>query len=796
MCEHRVAKPFRTMKTLRTFLPAILVFLVGAIAPARAEKWVTLPVDLDQLRGAELLQFIRATVPEVYGGSSRQPHDLATLAILYGHFVSSVHADNRERESVKNWTQQQFEAVLRTALAKVETPELRRLALGDGRNTIGIPMLFPALCQRWIEAEVKRILSERKPRMSFPADPVPMPENFGFSQKAGLGVAEFKRAMGPFAALMTDLAKRPSLGLSADGDRYDKLTRAFLMDQDTQVASELLRFQWDSSCGTGEDQFEGNKMMFVFMGLLRERRLAEALGVSFLVPHAPEWLHEARRPFETWRGDLLKWCGFDPDVVMLGAQDFAYLAASGSEKAAQAGVAVLELDREAHERQPWRLESLAAFLIPGGAYNWEDADPRKAISQATQARIIELLNGAVREDTPFHELDRLLKIFENLCRPETKPALHRILQCPSTTYAERAAWVLRVMGETINPIEPAPPVRVRIYLNDEPWRSVEVSYAMINPKFPGMGMGSLKTDAEGFGTIPRDEFLDPAKRGPGIRFAAHPWGGSISNKKKFEHPWMHFDRPWVQADVVLPQAFDEVIRVRFTGCELPIEIAYAMPPPPVSRAPAFIRLIKVGEGSPGNPGYDLIFDRNVEPPVRFIFSTIAPGTYRLSALVAGSARFLSDPIEVEAGMAPVAANLEKGCHIYASVLKPENARGANAIGLFRDGVDVSDQYTPESSGESIWPIFAGVPKGSYKLRVLSTEEFMGKYDIKKWQAPEVEWGPDARDGVDCAGVSVDFTIDDSCPALLDLGKLENKPIPAMAGKAGPMKLLTDGPPPP
>lgn len=436
-----------------------------------------------------------------------------------------------------------------------------------------------------------------------------------------------------------------------------------------------------------------------------------------------------------------------------------------------------------------KLETLAQFLIPGDSHYWSDADPRRGISSATQAGIFELLDEAVRNDLSFQELDRLLKIFEDLHRPEAKPALHRILQNPSTTYAGRAAWVLRGFGEKIDPIEPAPPVRFRLYLNDQPWRSVRLNYAMRDPRVPHMGSGSVKTDAEGFVEIPRDEFLDPAKRGTGMRFSAYPSIGSVWKESQY-------DDAWVAAKVGLPQAFDEVTTVRFTACALPVEMEYATPPPPVKQAAAHFEVTRVASDGSDAGTMNLYFDDRVETPERFTLGTVAPGTYRLSALVPGSARFSSGPIEVKAGMSPVVVKLEKGSHVFASVFIPENARGANEVRPLQNGEDITGQYAPEWKLDREGAIFRGVPKGTYQFRVLSTVEFMRRYNVSEWKAPETARDPDYRDGVDCEGVSVDFTIDDSSPALLDLGKVENQAIPAMRTKAGPMKVITGGAPPP
>jgi hypothetical protein len=776
------------MRPRLTWTVSLLAFLAVAILNVRAENSLTLPVDLDEIRGRELIQFMRAAVPEVWGAESRQPHDLSTLARLHAHFVANAWVHTREDELSKRDTQQRLEGVLRAALGKVDLPELRRITLGDGKRDFGNGQLFPALCQRSIEAEVKKILSEPKPKLDFPADAPALPEHLRLTPVAGSGNAEYERAVGPFAKLLADLAGRSPRGIHAQGAGFDDLTRAFLLDRDKKIASELLRFTWDSWCGTGAAEFEGTKMTLVMMGLLRERRIAEALGVSFFVPHAPEWLREPGRPFETWRNDLLTFCGFDPETVMLAAGRLEYLTAAGSEKAAMHELATVKTELQKDASLVWRIEPLVRFLIPGEPRYWEDADPRKAISGQTQAQIFDLLNGLVRDDIPFHELDQLLKFFEELRRTETKETLGRLLKHPSTTYAERAAQVLRMLGENIDPIAPAPPVRFRIFLNEEPWRSAELSYAIVDPKVPYLGTGSLKTDAEGFTTIPRDEFLDPAKRGSRLTFRQFPQSGNVWTEKIY-------DQAWIETEILIPKAYDEVSTARLTACRLPIEITYGSPPPAARKAATGVKLMKASQHDPNAWAFFLYFeDTRVEVPNRFAFSTIGPGMYQIVVIAPGSALHISEPFEVKQGMAPVRLKLEKGSDVYASILMPENARGAHEIRLIRKEEDITDQYPPRYWGESK-PLYSGIPKGSYQLRILSTVEFMRKHNIQEWKAPEAMWQTDMRNGVDCEGLTVDFIVDDTTPPLLDLGRLENKPIDEMRKKAGPLKMVTAGPPP-
>ncbi len=139
-------------------------------------------------------------------------------------------------------------------------------------------------------------------------------------------------------------------------------------------------------------------------------------------------------------------------------------------------------------------------------------------------------------------------------------------------------------------------------------------------------------------------------------------------------------------------------------------------------------------------------------------------------------------------MPPVQINLAKGSDVYATVELPRNARGADALCLMCDGADVSKEYQPRSTGEAR-PLYSGVPKGRYQLRVLSTQEFMLKHGIEEWKAPKADGQTDMREGVDCEGLTVDFTIDDSTPALLELGTHQNRPTPVMRHKVAPTTII-------
>ncbi|MEA3212857.1 MAG: hypothetical protein QOE70_5914 [Chthoniobacter sp.] len=734
-------------------------------------------------------------LPELVGSIDSETltvADLPQLMRLHREFESSAWAAERDGIEGVGYARDRLEAAMRKAFWELNLTALTRMTLGDGKREYGTPELYDALCHRWIEGEISKILRERKRPLTFPSAPLALPDQLKPRWQDAPGAVDYARAASPFAKMLTAAKESPPRGIHREAESFDNVARELLTGGGRDAARGLLRFTWDSWCGTGAFEFYGTQMTLVFMSLLRDRRLEEALGVSFRVPNAPQWLREPGRPFDRWRIDLLKYCGFDWEPVMLHAGHHEFLAANGSEIAARHELAMFKAQPDPDSRRI-ELEELLAFLSPGSPDTWSEDDPRRTLPTELQTGILKALTDAVEGDVPFNELDRWLKHLEQLRRLETKETLRALLKHPSPTYAEKAARILRGMGDDIPTIRPVLPVRFRILLNGKSWPAEEIAYHFTGhpPGSVNLGTGSVKPDAEGFATIPRDDFLDPAKRGPRLVFFHFPSLGSSSMWSEKQ-----YDDPWLSTEVATPQAFDQVTNVEFTACRLPIEINYFSAPVLVRRAPTRFKLSKAGEKDPNTWGFNLHFEDRMEAPMGFTLGTIQPGRYQLAILAPGSAQIVTPPFEVTPGMAPVRVSLEKGCHLYASIIAPENARGSGEIRLIRDGEDVSEKFGTDYYMGRHRPLFAGVPKGRYQLRVLSTEDYMKKHNIKDWPVPNAMWQKDLREGIDCEGATLDFEIVDSTPALLDLGRIEIVPVPATKTKVGTRRLITPGPPPP
>ena len=766
------------MRKALSFVFAIFIAFAVFVPPSsRAGDALTLDVDLSKMYNVDFPSFIRAVVPEVSGGKSEKPMELKKLLHIRDFVQSTFTAEHRDPVFVQA-AMLTLERLIRESVEKLDFATLRRMALGDGKTSGGNSMFLAPMFQKMIESEVAKVVASPKWKPVFPEHAPPFVEDFPMTYSPE-DTLMLRRAAGPFLALQGKVDAQSKRKKTDDG--LSKLAESFWKKPERKVAEALAGVRWSGDCGMGMDAFEIERASMMFIGFLRENRIAEALGASFLVPMTPEWMREPNRPFEQWRIDLLKSCGFDWEAVMLGhSSGQSLLAAHGSERGAKRLIDVVKTSAE-QGGQIFRVAQLAEYLIPGAPSEWQDADPRKAMSAELQAEIFRTLDGALPDDADFDSLDQMMKIFERLRRQETKPTMLRLLGHPSAALAGRATRVLRAIGEDVADVVPAPDVRFRVFLNDKPWRSATLHYSMVSKEAkPFAASGVLKTDAEGFTSIPRCDFVILGRKGEKLGFSRNASGGSVMSEQIY-------GEAWVQADVDLPTAFDETTNVKLIAVSLPIEIAYATQTVASKDFPVSICLKKAGESSPFVEGYRLQYDQAISPPERLLLQSIGPGNYVIEIEAEGAPVHVTPPFEVKVGMEPVRVKLAKSTAIVASVSIPWNSRGAFDYALFRGDEALGEQFrVPGNDARA--PLFRGLPVGRYRLRLLSTAEFIAKWKIKTWE-PSEDSRIDLRGGVDCEGLDVEFVIDDNTPAILDLGRIENKAAAGMQGRAGSMKII-------
>lgn len=327
---------FLPMRKALSLVFAVFAAFVVTLPPrCHAGESVALDVDLSGMYSVDLQSFIRAVVPEVSGGHAEKPLELNKLLSVYRFFLQSSYISDGRDTNGDGRIRETLERLIREKIGKLDLTTLRRMALGNEKAGRGDSLLLAALYQRVIQSEVARVVASPKLKPAFSDNAAQLPEWFPASS-APADTALLRKAAGPFLELLTKMEGRKMRGLHADGGGMGVLSDSFWRRPEIKVANDLLQIEWDSDCGNGMESFETDRIIMVFIGLLREKRIAEALGASFVVPFAPDLIREPNQPFERWRIDLLKFCGFDWEAVMLGLnRGNSMLAAHGSERGAK-----------------------------------------------------------------------------------------------------------------------------------------------------------------------------------------------------------------------------------------------------------------------------------------------------------------------------------------------------------------------------------------------------------------------------------------------------------------------------
>lgn len=728
-----------------------------------------IPDNLSELDDTQLVEAARLVIPKEPTSS-----DLSALTRLQHEFSQRFYELDGflKRDKIPGFDEvrEQLETAARRALSKTDFETLRRLTLGNGKEDGGNWLLFDALRQRLIEKEVKRLVSEPKPKLKFPENPQPPPNvpSSGWFKDEDAQKAYFQ-ACAPFDALMRKAAKKER-GFHAENSAYSQLVDDFLKGKRDSVADDLLRFRWDSFCGTGMDEISEITGSIIFISLLRENRLTEAVGASFLVRNSPNWMREPNQPFDQWRIDFLTHCGVDWEAVMIGRGDVDFLAAHGSARAARALLRTINGSGSGDSYIYY--DVVAAFLAPEGSKHASDL--RNGLPKELQQELLNVLIGWVTPETAFVYLRRILDQLRQLRRPETKATLHSLLKHPSTPIAEQAASILRSMGEDIPPITPVPPARFQLFQNGAPYTNSKIDWHLDGGGL-GNGGGSVRTDGSGCCTIASAEFYDPTQKRVSIEFFQWPGG------RELDWGQQNYDEPWTRAKEAVTPAIDAGSRVDFATCALPIEVTYSRP---VSegKLPVVFHLYRLDGPDSVNENNCLAQNTgqvywsltpNNASLSKLTFSTISTGRYRLSILAPGSARWESGPFEVKPSMQPVLAKLSKGASVYAHFLMPKNGRASGEWKMFRDGADVTAEVA-SIQREYIEVYRKGLhfmclPVGKYQIKVLSTKEGLAALGVTV---------PEGRidSGIDCAGATVDFEINENTPYRIDLEKIILKPI--------------------
>jgi hypothetical protein len=657
--------------------------------------------------------------------------------------------------------------LVRSRLKAVSLDEMINAQSATGTSGILGYDGFSILQQRWIDHELDVIAAEHRKPLQLKPSTGPLPASVAHqSPEVQKQWRYFHAVHEPWHRLLTNSSKLAPLGYAKNGALYQQVIEDFYQGKKHDTAVQLLRFYCDSSCGTGMWEVFDDRDRFVVMSLLRERRLAEAVGgaFQFLREKSPLDLTYSRTP---WALRLLKLCGVDWQKASIGAlassdltdggdfSDGTFLLHHGGDASLKILVAKLGADMKSRpvylEFPLPQLQMIALGIPPTSSLEAHAAWREGKISKATRVQALTVITDQLGRSSTPDELLPLLKSLDILQQPKSKSALRPLLKHPSSTVAEAAAVALRHLGEKVPPIKPNPPARFEVLVNGQPAVKTQVFWSLLH----GSPQNAI-TDEDGIIETGRDPFLNNPEAGNTVKFQIRPVFDNVTRKPTPDGSWADVTMP-------VPKGFGQLIQVAFKAVSVPVEIGYPTGVRVKAGKELKLRLQHFPEHRSIFASDDEIFEYSLgnEKPR---LPALMPGQWRLEIYFPQVGTWDSGIINMELGMKPIHAVLALG----RDVIMRTNHEGYAVNQTFmatmtRNGKNFSRDHESFYSGIRYEDGFTrnSLPYGNYHLHLPSLAELL------KAQPNLLDYY-EGRFEHSFSGFDLDFEISESSPPIVTL----------------------------
>src|SRR6266487_72145 len=263
--------------------------------------------------------------------------------------------------------------------------------------------LLPPLALRWMHEELKNVSSACLPRKIESAEVAVPAELENASSDLIDAWKSFKQATRVYDL---KFERRPGIrmiGFQSNERAFYRLVDELLLKRGEGLAEKLANFGWSGWCGTGQELLSDPQSVTIFMALVRERRIAEAIGAATYIQ---DHIGLTTRDIDI-RIEFLEKCGVDWESVFDGAQLDAEnhvppswhgeylraLAKYGSDRAASLVVKMAKRGKDSTRAQ--YAPALAAFFTRGNACKGSSSAtsrvPNGKVSEQTKLEIIHVL---------------------------------------------------------------------------------------------------------------------------------------------------------------------------------------------------------------------------------------------------------------------------------------------------------------------------------------------------------------------------------------------------------------------
>jgi len=332
--------------------------------------------------------------------------------------------------------------------------------------------------------------------------------------------------------------------------------------------------------------------------------------------------------------------------------------------------------------------------ISGSGSSRDFANVKPFVSDpAVEAMMLGWFDRIAASDMDASTGYELARAFEKIKRPETIPALKRLLGHRSRRTAEEAHKTLDFLGEKLELPPPPPELRFRIMVNGAALSNHRVHVTI--PRREGGSRGqTVVTNAEGLLVVPETLFVRDSEPDVTIYLQA----------QKVSSP----GDPLFQVKTKMPDAFDAVHELEVETRSFTLHL-------PSHRFPEKHMHIRMWGQSPHEVHWSpaefaLLAAREV------IFQHVAPGEYRLQIFLPGYA-YWSGSIDTRS-QSSFLPPLQPGRDVSVEVLPPEGWHANQVIAeVWRGKEKIGNEHWVFKTG-----MFRGLPFGSYVLRIPDAEE--------------------------------------------------------------------------
>ena len=621
--------------------------------------------------------------------------------------------------------------------------------------------LFSALADASLSREVPVKLPVRpefpKPTAAIPSAPAGYPQDMREAAERYLQVSL------PFH-LLTEarMPDQTSTDYQTHKLEYWKLASQLLAKKDGPFTEKFLAYRWGGWCGTGSDQFQDPQSFALLMALAADKRWAKAAGAALNVAPSGE-IGGALR--------VLSACVPDPDKVVIGGLAAIDLSPKDYRiEARRAALLALLLTMPGDGRVK-TMTRLAALAPPdaltvyfralgklvrrelpppdkngsirwfGGS--WSSGDNLDSLTvesagETAQKVALDFLCSQASPQLPIKPAETLARIFLEKRRPESIPALHRLLDHPSMSVAKKAAEALEYLGQKVEIPAKLGPVRYSIRVNGTPCANRKVSWTV--KRGSTSTSSEVTSDAAGVVEVSRDYFLDQA---------AEPVESVALRTVSMATP----ADLWFCALLPAPPASDDIIPVEVKTSSLRVELPLPRPKEELKTMEVVLWGLqdaenqKIGFWSPAK--FQLPVSESLD------FKMLMPGVYRAEIRIPGATSWGG---ELRAGESPAfTVPLQRASNVKFTVVPPKGWH-ANVLlpELWKNGKQVSADWDYEKQ------FFRGVPEGKYMLHIPSSEVVRKRV---RGLLP---------DGPEFPGTDVPFEVGKDSPAEINLGEIRVK----------------------